>query len=165
LLTEERAVAGWYEKAVAAAQGVASPKAIANWVIGEVFRLMGERNQEIGALKITPAGLAELAGLVERGAVNISTARDVVFGAMAETGESPAAIVAEKGLGQISDRGALEVLVAQVLRDNPGPVNEYLNGKETLLRWFIGQVMRASRGKANPALVQQVLLEQFAQME
>jgi aspartyl-tRNA(Asn)/glutamyl-tRNA(Gln) amidotransferase subunit B len=193
VLTAERAVADWYEEAVAAGAGRASPKAIANWTTGEVFRLLRDSGRalatgedggredgareigareiggreigarEIGALRVTPAGLAELVALVEAGQVSAASAKDVLD-EMAATGEAAPGIVAARGLAQISDRGALEALVEQVLADNPGPVNDYLDGKEPILRFLIGQVMKASRGQANPALVQQVLLERLAQL-
>jgi aspartyl-tRNA(Asn)/glutamyl-tRNA(Gln) amidotransferase subunit B len=130
--------------------------ALANWMCGDLFRLMKESGQEIGQVKIRPEGLVELAGLVESGAINLNTARTVFEEAFA-SGRSPRAIVEEKGLAQVSDTSALEALVNQVLDENPGPVEQYLGGKEGLANWLVGQVMRATRGQANPQIVQTLL--------
>jgi aspartyl-tRNA(Asn)/glutamyl-tRNA(Gln) amidotransferase subunit B len=163
LLTAERETADWYEQAVAAAAGRATPKGVANWTIGEIFRLMKERNLEIGRLAVTPAALAELVALVENRTINAATGKEVLD-EMAASGRTSSAIIAEAKLEQISDRDALDAIVAQVLRDNPGPVGEYLGGKETILRWLIGQAMKASKGKANPNVVQDALLAQLARL-
>jgi aspartyl-tRNA(Asn)/glutamyl-tRNA(Gln) amidotransferase subunit B len=155
LLTEERAVADYFESC-AAKRPAAGFAALANWMCGDLFRLMKESSQEIGQVKIAPVGLLELVDLVESGTINLNTARSVFEEAFA-SGRSPRAIVEEKGLAQLSDASTLEALVKQVLDDNPGPVEQYLAGKEGLANWLVGQVMKATRGQANPQIVRDLL--------
>ncbi len=159
LLVAERAVAEWYEEAVALGQQAkpaVAPKTIANWVTGEVFRLLREHNQEIGDLRLTPAALVELLGLVASGAITANVAKNVLR-EVAESGKSPAQIVDERGLRQISDEARLAEVVAQVLDQHPEEVQAYLNGREKVIKWLMGQVMRATRGQANPQVVMSLL--------
>lgn len=156
-LAEDRAVAEWFEAAVAAG---GAPKALANWILNDLFRLLNERGRRVADVPITPAALVELLGLVDRGAVNLNSAREVLA-EMIDSRQSAAAIVAARGLTQISDEAALLAIVERVLADNPDPVASYLAGKTTLLGWFVGQVMRATRGQANPALVNRLVAEQL----
>jgi aspartyl-tRNA(Asn)/glutamyl-tRNA(Gln) amidotransferase subunit B len=127
-------------------------------VSGELFRLMKETGASIADVKIRPEDVAALVGLVQSGAITQTAAKET-FGAMWETGRSPQAIVEDRGLRQISDAGELAGIVAQVVADNPDPVAQFRAGKETTLRFLMGQVMRATRGKANPQLVEQLLRE------
>ena len=160
VLVADKQVADYYEAAVAATGDEATPKTVANWVTGELFRLMKENGQEIGAVKISPSALAELIGLVETGAINPSTGKEVLS-EMFASGRSGQQIVEQRGLAQISDTAALEKVVAQVLEENPQQVSDYLSGKEQLLGWLMGQVMRATRGKANPQVVRELLRAQL----
>ena len=160
LLVADKGVADYYEAVVAAAAGTADPKTVANWVTGELFRLMKAAGRGIGALELSPQALAELLGVVEDGSINLSTGKDVLA-EMFASGRSARQIVEERGLAQISDAGALERIVAQVLEENPQPVSEYLGGKTQLLGWLMGQVMRATRGQANPQVVQELLQAQL----
>jgi aspartyl-tRNA(Asn)/glutamyl-tRNA(Gln) amidotransferase subunit B len=159
VLTEDRLVAEWYDSAVIAG---GDPKIIANWVINELFSLMRKHGQEIGEIKITPDGLVELSSLVEKETINNNTAKEVLA-EMFSTGQSAAHIVQTKGLVQISDEAELEKIVAQVLRENGDQVAAYLSGKDKLRGWFVGQVMRVTRGQANPALVNKLLSQQLAE--
>jgi aspartyl-tRNA(Asn)/glutamyl-tRNA(Gln) amidotransferase subunit B len=158
LLVEDRAVADYYEATLSASQ--ATPKAVANWVTGTLFGLMNESGQEIGEVQVSPEALAELVGLVEDGTINTNTGKDVL-GEMFASGRGARQIVDERGLAQISDTGALEQAVAQVLDDNPDQVTKYLDGKEQIIGWMIGQVMKATRGKANPQIVRELLQTQL----
>ena len=160
VLAEERAVAEWFDAAVAAG---GAPKRVANWMINELFRLMNERKQGIDEIRATPAALVELIDLVEQQIINTNTAKDVLAEMLA-TGWAAADIVAARGLAQISDEAAISELVTQVLVDNPDEVNAYAAGKEQLRGWFVGQIMKATRGKANPALVNQLLDQQLASL-
>ena len=172
LLVEEPAVADYFERAVAASAGAAvqpagqrSPKALANWITGEMFRLMNQAGQSIGQVLLTPAHLAELVGLVAGGALTINSAK-TVFEAMYRTGRPASAIVAEQGLGQVSDTGEIAAVVAEVIAANPGELATYLGGKDTVEQWFFGQVMRRLRGRGNPQIIRQALaaaLEQSKQ--
>ncbi len=168
LLTEERAIADYFE-ACASKWKTSSEKckAVANWITGELFRLMKEEAEvevedkvkvEVKVEdKIKPEHLVELVILVETGVINLNTAR-LVFEAMYATGRPPRSIVEEKGLAQISDTQALRRIVEQVLADNPKEAADYAAGKEAVLKWLMGQVMKATRGKANPQMAQEILL-------
>lgn len=157
VLAEDRAVADWFEAAVAAG---GAPKALANWILNDLFRLLNERAQTIDELALTPAGLVELIGLVDDGTVNLTSARDVLAEIVVD-GRSAADVVKARGLGQISDEATLIRIVEQVVGENPEPVASYLSGKETLLGWFVGQVMRETKGKANPAVVNRLVRERL----
>jgi aspartyl-tRNA(Asn)/glutamyl-tRNA(Gln) amidotransferase subunit B len=158
LLVEDKAVADYYEAAVAA--GEAEPKTVANWVTGELFRLMKESGKGIGGIAVTPQALAELVRLVKDGVINQNTGKTVLE-EMFAGGRGARQIVAERGLAQVSDTAELEQIIAQVLADNPQQVSDYRAGKEQLFGWLVGQVMRATKGKANPQLARQVLQTQL----
>jgi len=127
-------------------------KLAANWTMGEYLGHLNEAGLEPGQGPVSPERLAGLVALVAAGTVSSSAAKDV-FRLMVEERAEPARIVEKHGLGQISDTGALERLVAQVVADNPTEVEQYRAGKQQLLGFFVGQVMKASRGRANPRLV------------
>jgi len=153
LLVEEPAVAAYFEAAVAAqSTSQRSPKAVANWMTGELFRLMNETSQTIEQAAVRPAQLAELAALVGGGTLNLSTAK-TVFESMYRTGRAPAEIVAEQGLAQVSDTGEIESLVEAVIDASPNELAGYLAGKASLEQWFFGQVMRRTRGRGNPQVI------------
>jgi aspartyl-tRNA(Asn)/glutamyl-tRNA(Gln) amidotransferase subunit B len=174
VLTAERTVADYFEACVQAlspkpalrlAEGLGGKKGVAktvaNWITGELFRLLKATDIGIEMVKITPEALAELLTLVEKGTISISMAKDV-FGGMFETGRPAIQIVKERGLVQISDAEELSHIVEQVIAENPGPVAEYLEGKEPVLRFLVGQVMKATHGKANPRLVNELLKEKLS---
>ena len=154
LLVADRLTADYYEAAVAA--GKSSPKVIANWITGELFRLMNESGTPIGLAQVSPQALVELIGLVSDGTVNQNTGKEVLE-EMFSSGRDAKQIVDQRGLAQISDEAALEKIITQVLDNSPDEVNAYMDGKEQLVGWMIGQVMRATRGKANPQLVRALL--------
>ncbi|MBE9471888.1 MAG: Asp-tRNA(Asn)/Glu-tRNA(Gln) amidotransferase subunit GatB, partial [Chloroflexi bacterium] len=160
VLVADKAVADYYEAAVTAASSTASPKTVANWITGELFRLMKETEQEIGAVPVSPQALVELIGLVRDGTINLNMGKEVLE-EMFASGHSGRQIVEERGLAQISDAAALERIVAQVLEENPKQVGRYLDGKVQLLGWLMGQVMKATRGKANPQVVRELLQAQL----
>lgn len=160
VLTEERAVAEWFETAVLASPSL-SPKIIANWVINNLFSLMNEHKQSIEQIQVTPAGLAELIGLVENRTLNNNTAKEVLA-EMFASGQSAPAIVQAKGLAQVSDESAIMAAIERALDAHPDNVAAYLGGKEKLLGFFVGQVMRELRGKGDPAVVNRLLVEALA---
>src|SRR5256885_1088362 len=145
-----------------------NPKALANWVINNLRAKLAEANRDsnseqggdagaersltLADLKFKPELLLELIGLVESRTISTATAQQV-FAEMFDTGESPAAIVQARGLAQVSDAGAIEKFCDDVLAANPGPVSDFRNGKTAALNFLKGQVMKLSKGKANPALV------------
>jgi aspartyl-tRNA(Asn)/glutamyl-tRNA(Gln) amidotransferase subunit B len=162
VLVDDRAVSDYFDRVVQAAADspAVTPKLVSNWVSGELFRLMGESGADISAVKILPEHLVALINLVAANTIN-QTAAKQVFGVMFNTGRSPANIVQELGLEQISDAGALAAAARQVIADNPGPVEQFLGGKEAVIKFLVGQVMRATRGKANPQLAEEALREQL----
>lgn len=161
VLVAERAVADYFEAAIAHSAG-RNPKTVANWLTGEVFRHLNEAAMSIEQIKVTPASLAELIDLVDAGAINLNTGKRVLS-EMLKSGESAGAIVDRQGLAQISDASAIEALVTKVLDANPAEVAKYLGGKETVLGFLVGQVMKESRGKANPGAVQQIVRRQLTE--
>jgi aspartyl-tRNA(Asn)/glutamyl-tRNA(Gln) amidotransferase subunit B len=160
VLVEDQAVADYFERAVQVAGDTISPKLVANWMSGELFRLMNQTGTDITDVKVKPEDLVALIVMVKAGTINQPAAKKT-FGLMWKTGRSPQAIVEERGLKQISDAGELVGIVAQVVADNPDPVAQFKAGKETIIRFLIGQVMKATRGKANPQLAEQLLREQL----
>jgi aspartyl-tRNA(Asn)/glutamyl-tRNA(Gln) amidotransferase subunit B len=153
VLTEDRPVAEWYEAAVDVG---GEPKAVSNWMINALFAQMNEHGQSIEQIVVEPAMLVALIDLVDKGVVNANTGKEVLAD-MVTTGRSPQTIVAEKGLAPISDEAQIEALIDQILAENPDQVAAYLDGADKIHGWFTGQVMRASGGKANPRLVNQLL--------
>ena len=153
VLAEERAVGEWFDTAVSAGS---VPKTIANWMLNELFRLMNEAKLGINQIQVTPVALVELIGLVEKQTINNNTAKEVLA-EMFASGAAPTKIVEAKGLAQISDDGAITTVIEQILNDNPAQLERYLGGQEKLRGFFVGQVMRQTKGKANPALVNQLL--------
>ena len=162
VLVADRAVADYFETCVRAGAGRVEPKAIANWITGELFRLMKAQGLEIGEVRITPDKLVALIGMVEDGTITASTAKKVLAEVF-ETGRAPEEIVRERGLAQISDVEALSRVVDEVIAANPKAVADYLAGKKPVLRFLVGQVMKATRGKANPKLANELLLEKLKQ--
>ena len=124
------------------------------------MQLFDSSGQKIDAVSVSPQALAELIGLVEDGTINQTTGKEVLEEMLA-SGHPARQIVEERGLAQISDTAALEQAVTQVLDENPGQVSKYLGGKEQLLGWLMGQVMKATKGKANPQVVQKLLRTQL----
>jgi len=157
VLTADRAVADYFEACVAT---YPQAKIAANWIVGDLFRRMNETGKDIEAVPITPQGLAELLTLVENKTINLPTAREV-FGIMFDTGQAAREIVTSRGLAQITDESALAGAVDRVLADHPDAVQQYLAGKVTVVQFLIGQVMRATRGQADPQAVKRLLQERL----
>ncbi len=165
VITAEKEVADYNDQAVAAGtpRGV-DPKAIANWVTGELFRLMNDHGTDIGAVKIAPPHISELVGLINRGTISTTIAKQV-FEDMFATGRAPSELVREKGLAQISDASALMPVIDRVIADNPKPVKEYLGGKQGILKFLVGQVMKATKGQANPTLAADLLTQKLSSIK
>ncbi|MBC7263287.1 MAG: Asp-tRNA(Asn)/Glu-tRNA(Gln) amidotransferase subunit GatB [Chloroflexi bacterium] len=157
LLTAERDIADYFEAAVAAGKSLGvSAKSVANWMTGELFRLLNETGLEISATRVSASSLASLIALVEGGTISGSTGKEVLA-EMFHSGVVAEDIIAARGLAQISDVSVLEAIVNEVIATNPKPVAEYRAGKEPVLRFLIGQVMKKTAGKANPALAEELL--------
>ena len=135
-----------------------NPKLVANWVINNLRAKLVETGISIADLKFSSTAIPELVGLVEEGQISSSIAQEI-FADMFETGKDPKVIVEEKGLSQMSDSGDLEAFCRDAIEANPGPVDDFRKGKETALNFLKGQVMKASRGKANPQMVGDLLVK------
>ncbi|HHS98312.1 MAG TPA: Asp-tRNA(Asn)/Glu-tRNA(Gln) amidotransferase subunit GatB [Chloroflexi bacterium] len=156
LLVADRAVADYFEAAVSL--GKTSPKTLANWITGDLFRLMKETKRRIDEIPVSPEGLVDLIQRVEEGAVNLNTGREILE-EMVATGKEARQIIEEKGLAQISDEAALRGIIEQVLDQHPAQVEQYVGGKTQVAGWLMGQVMKATKGRANPQLVRRLLNE------
>jgi aspartyl-tRNA(Asn)/glutamyl-tRNA(Gln) amidotransferase subunit B len=153
VLTGTRASADYFEAVVKAG---AAAKSAANWIQTELLRRLNDSNKEIDVSPVSPAALAELVKLVDSGEITGSVGKKV-FAAMFETGRAAADIVAAEGLGQISDTSAIEKAALEVIKNNPDNVAKYKSGNEGVFKFFVGQVMRATRGQANPQAVNDIL--------
>jgi len=152
VITEERATALYYE----AASAGQDRKLVANWMTVELFGALNKAGKSLAQSPVTPENLAALVGLISDGTISGRIAKDV-FADMFETGKAPDVIVAEKGLKQVSDSGAIETLIDDVMNANADKVAEYRGGKDKLFGFFVGQVMKASGGQANPGMVNDIL--------
>ncbi|MGH2536086.1 MAG: Asp-tRNA(Asn)/Glu-tRNA(Gln) amidotransferase subunit GatB [Candidatus Promineifilaceae bacterium] len=159
VLTEDRPVADWFEAALRAG---GEPEAVSNWLTNTLFGLLSETGRSLPDVLLTPAGLVGLLRLVDASQINQTSAKEVLAEMLA-TGRAAEAIVAERSLGQISDEDQLAARVTQVLADNPEQLTAYRAGKASLRGWFVGQVMRALGGRANPAVVNRLLDEALAE--
>jgi aspartyl-tRNA(Asn)/glutamyl-tRNA(Gln) amidotransferase subunit B len=153
VLTDNLPLGQFFE---AAAAGYRHPKAVANWVINNLPAKLAEASIPLEELKLPATALRDLVDLVESGKISSKIAQEV-FAEMFASGTSPAAIVEQKGLAQVSDTGAIEALAAQVIAANPGPAADFKAGKVAALNFLKGQVMKLSKGKANPAMAGEVL--------
>ncbi len=159
VLTASKAMATYYE---AVAGAVADRKVAANWLMGEVSATANSAGIEIDAAPVTPLQLAGLLNRVLDGTINNKTAKDVFAALWAKEGASADAIIESRGLKQISDSGAIEKLIDEVLAANAGPVAEFRAGKEKAFNSLVGQAMKATKGKANPQQVNDILRRKLA---
>ncbi len=163
-LTEEQAVADYFEQAAA----LASPQSVANWILGDLFALINQSNAGMdvsrifGGLKVPPAALAQLARLVSDGRINQSSGKEVLAEMLA-SGAGPADIVAARGLTQVSDPSLISRLVSETLAENPKELASYRAGKTGVSNFLFGQVMKKAAGKANPQVVRDELEKQLRQ--
>jgi aspartyl-tRNA(Asn)/glutamyl-tRNA(Gln) amidotransferase subunit B len=155
VMTATRTMVEFFEDTVAAG---APAKLAANWLMGDLQALLSEHKLDVHEGKITPGNLADMIALIEDGTISGKIAKDVLVD-MFDSGVPAREIVTAKGLIQISDRGELEAIVRQVLVDNPGPVADFRTGKGKAMGFLVGQVMKASKGKGNPKLVNEVLAD------
>jgi aspartyl-tRNA(Asn)/glutamyl-tRNA(Gln) amidotransferase subunit B len=158
VLTQSRALADYYETAV---RDFPQPKVVSNWVMSELLReLPGDDERAIAAAPVPPGNLAGLLRLVADGTISGKIAKDV-FERMVRTGEDAATIVAREGLTQVADTRALEALVDEALAANPRAVDDWKKGKTAAAKALVGQVMKASSGRANPAIVSRLVQEKL----
>ncbi len=156
ILTGERSLSEYFESAVEAYGG--DPKRVSNWLMNDVLRMVNERGIPATSLQLTPAYLAEIIEMVDAGTVNTNTGKSLLD-KVEESGRSPADIVEAEGLGRVSDSSLIQAVCAEVLAENPEQVAAYKAGKTTLIGWFVGQVMKKSRGKADPQIAKAMLEE------
>ena len=152
IICENKEVAEFFEKAAKGHDG----KKVANWLMGDFFAMLNRKNLTIENSPISAENLGKLVELIETNVISGKVAKDV-FEIMAETGDNPEKIVEEKGLKQVTDTAAIEAIVDAVIANNPENVAAYRNGKVNLRGWFVGQVLKESKGKANPQIVNELL--------
>jgi aspartyl-tRNA(Asn)/glutamyl-tRNA(Gln) amidotransferase subunit B len=166
ILVDERETADFYERVITGDSGGGDsggrdPKLAANWLTGAYFAALNRSDLALAEAPVDADNLGGLLDLIAEKTISGRIAKEV-FEAMWASGKSAAAIVEEKGLRQISDQGAVEALVARVIADNPKQVAQFKSGNEKLIAWFVGQVMKASQGKANPGLVNRILKQKLS---
>ena len=158
VLTAEVEAARWFDMLLEAG---APPAPAANWTTSELFGALKRTGKDIGASPVAPGEAAELLALVADGTLSGSLAKQV-FEVMLETGDAPSKVVADRGLKQTSDTGAIEAVIAEVIAKNPNQLEQYRGGKDALFGFFVGQTMKAMGGKANPAVVNDLLRKALA---
>jgi len=158
VLTSSRALADYYEEAV---RLCGKPKIVSNWVMGDLLRFLNEEKRDIRDCLIKPSDLAEMVNLIEDGTISGKIAKEV-FEDMYRSGKAPRTIIDEKGLVQITDEEALKKTIDDIIGANPAQLEQYRSGKEKVFGYFVGQVMKATKGKANPALVNELLKKMLA---
>ncbi|MGM0396916.1 MAG: Asp-tRNA(Asn)/Glu-tRNA(Gln) amidotransferase subunit GatB [Bacillota bacterium] len=157
VLTQSQELAHFFEETL---EHVKDAKLLSNWMMGDVLRRLKDEEEDFGELPISSTDLGELINLVKDGKINNNTGKKVLR-EMFETGKSPGDIVKEKGLVQISDEGELQKIVMETLDANPQSIEDFKNGKDRAVGFLVGQIMKATKGKANPQLVNKLLLEKI----
>lgn len=160
VLTSSKDLANYFEKCTSL---LSKPKIISNWIMGDLLRELNKSNLEIQECPVSPETLVSLLKMIDEGIISGNIAK-MVFEEMYQTGKEPTAIVEEKGLKQITDDKAIDEMVETVLQANQSQVEEYKGGKEKVLGFLVGQVMKLSKGKANPGAVNKLIKEKISKM-
>ncbi|BDG61247.1 Asp-tRNA(Asn)/Glu-tRNA(Gln) amidotransferase subunit GatB [Caldinitratiruptor microaerophilus] len=164
LIVRDKAVADFFEESVRQyAKGPAGAKTLANWVINELQRILADRGLELGQTPLTPAHLVGMLKLIDEGTISGKIGKEV-FEAMVETGQEAAAIVKERGLVQVTDEAELAAIARQVIEANPKVVEDWRKGKAAAAQFLVGQVMKATRGRANPQLAGRLVRAALAEV-
>ncbi|MEG6566893.1 Asp-tRNA(Asn)/Glu-tRNA(Gln) amidotransferase subunit GatB [Thermoanaerobacterium saccharolyticum] len=158
VITASKPLADFFEKCVLE---YSSAKTVSNWIMGEMMRLLKETGKEVEEVLIKPHQMASLLNLIDNGTITGSIAK-TVFEEMFATGKNPEEIVDEKGLKQLSNEDELRKIALKVIEDNPKSVEDYKNGKDKAIGFLVGQIMKATKGKANPQLANKILLEELS---
>ncbi len=158
VLTDSKGLADFFDQALTR---YSDAKALANWVMGDFSRILNARQCAASASPISPLQLAELLKLIDKGTISGKIAKGVLE-EMYATGKDAGLIIKDKGLAQISDEGALSGIIEEVLAANPQSVEDYRAGKERALGFLVGQIMKATKGQANPGKVNQLLKEKLS---
>ena len=161
LISGSRELAEFFETAVA---GYGDAKTVSNWVMGELLRLLNQEKLELSEAKIKPEQLAAMLKLIDAGTINGKIAK-TVFETTFATGKDPEVVVREQGLMQISDNSELEAIARAVIAANPQSVADYRAGKEKAIGFLVGQMMRETKGRANPGMVNQLLKKELERKE
>lgn len=156
-LVSEKETAAYFEKAAAGHDA----KKVANWIMGDLFATLNRLGKKITESPVSPENLGRMVDLINDNTISGRIAKDV-FQFMAEEGKDPDTIIEEKGLKQVTDTSAIEKIIDEVMAANPDKVAEYRGGKDKLIGWFVGQTMRASQGKANPGMLNDLLKKKLA---
>ncbi|MBE6450352.1 MAG: Asp-tRNA(Asn)/Glu-tRNA(Gln) amidotransferase subunit GatB [Alphaproteobacteria bacterium] len=156
VLCENKETAEFFEKAATGRDA----KKVANWVMGDFFAMLNAKHLSLENSPVSAENLGALVDLISNNTINGKTAKDV-FAIMVQTGKAPDVIVEENGLKQVTDTKAIESIVDAIIKENPDNVAAYQGGKQNLMGWFVGQVMKQSKGTANPAMVNQILKEKL----
>jgi aspartyl-tRNA(Asn)/glutamyl-tRNA(Gln) amidotransferase subunit B len=159
VICQSRSRADWYEQAVKS-ESKEVAREVGNWLIGDVLKIIKNEKLKMKNVRVKPKYLVELVKLHKGGKISGTVAKQVLEESF-KSGESPNAIVKAKGLEQVSDESELEDIVMKVIKDNPGPVGDYKGGKENAIQFLVGQVMRATKGKANPKVAEELLREEL----
>ncbi|WP_256761253.1 Asp-tRNA(Asn)/Glu-tRNA(Gln) amidotransferase subunit GatB [Cohnella sp. WQ 127256] len=157
VLTASMKLSDFFEESL---KHTSDAKASANWIMGELLGYLNANNLELEEVKITGQGLGEMIQLIEKGTISSKIAK-TVFKGLVETGKSPQQIVEEQGLVQISDEGAILSIVDAIIAANPQSVEDFRNGKEKAIGFLVGQIMKETKGKANPGMVNKMLIERL----
>lgn len=155
VITSSKAIADLFESSLTY---TSDAKSVSNWIMGDLLGYLNSSNLELSDVKLTGQGLGEMINLIEKGTISSKIAK-TVFKEMLQSGKLPAQIVEEQGLVQISDEGAILAIVKEVVANNPASVQDYKAGKDKAIGFLVGQVMKQSKGKANPGLVNKLLVE------
>jgi len=153
VLTEEKVLINLFEECV---KIMDRPKAFCNWITNDLLREVKDKKLDINDLKIKPKQLASLVEIIEKGTISSTIAKEV-FSEMIQTGKEPQKIIEEKGMAQISDEGLIELVVDKVIASNPNVIEDYKKGKKNAIAFLVGQVMKETKGKANPKIVNELL--------
>ena len=154
VIVEQMASALFFDKVLELG---ANPKTAVNFMMGEIAAYLKENKVEIDETKLTPENLAELIALIEKGTISNNIGKQILVEEMIVNGEKASAIVEKKGLSQISDEGAIKEIVEKVVNSHPAEIEAYRNGKTNLLGFFVGQVMKETKGRANPKTVNELV--------
>ena len=155
LISQSKPMATYFEKCV---DLKATPKTVANWLLGDISKTLNEKNLEPSDISVSPEDLVALIALIDKGTIS-NTAGKKVLSIMFETGKTPDVIVKEEGLEQVNDGDALKAIVEEIIQNNPKSVEDYKNGKTNVIGFLVGQTMRASKGKANPQMLSPMIKE------
>ncbi|NBI29967.1 Asp-tRNA(Asn)/Glu-tRNA(Gln) amidotransferase subunit GatB [Chengkuizengella marina] len=153
VITTSKHLADFFEESL---QYTKDAKSVSNWMMGDLLGYLNANNLELSDVKVTGKGLGEMIDLIEKGTISSKIAKQV-FKEMIESGKAPQTIVEEKGLVQISDEGAIKTIVEQIIEKNPQSVSDYKSGKQKAIGFLVGQVMKETKGKANPGLVNKLI--------